>query len=89
MITEPLNGWAKNALQEFETLYIGGAEPAVVRRAFVGYELAEPRLARIKTWQESRLARIKTWQNQGLAESRLGQIKTWSNQDDARLRRKV
>jgi hypothetical protein len=33
MITEPPTGWAKNALQEFETLYIGGAEPAVVRRA--------------------------------------------------------
>ena len=32
MITEPRNGWAKNALQEFETLYIGGAKPADVRR---------------------------------------------------------
>lgn len=32
MITEPPIGWAKNALQEFETLYIGGAEPADVRR---------------------------------------------------------
>jgi hypothetical protein len=53
MITEPLNGWAKNALQEFETLYIGGAEPAVVRRAFVGYELAEQDLAK------SRLGQIK------------------------------
>jgi hypothetical protein len=28
-------------LQDFETLYIGGAEPVVVRRAFVGYELAK------------------------------------------------
>jgi hypothetical protein len=28
MITEPTTGWAKNALQDFETLYIGGAEPA-------------------------------------------------------------
>jgi hypothetical protein len=28
MITEATNGWAKNALQDFETLYIGGAEPA-------------------------------------------------------------
>jgi hypothetical protein len=36
MITEPLNGWAKNALQDFETLYIGDAEPAAVRRASVG-----------------------------------------------------
>jgi hypothetical protein len=58
-------------LQEFETLYIGGAEPAVVRRAFVGYELAESRLGR------TRLGRIKTWQksrfgkNQDLAKSRL------------------
>jgi len=57
-------------LQEFETLYIGGAEPAVVRRAFVGYELAEPRLG-----ENQDLARIKTWQNQDLAKSRLGQIK--------------
>ena len=47
MITEPLNGWAKNALQEFETLYIGGAEPAVVRRAFVGYDVAKSRLCAI------------------------------------------
>jgi len=28
MIPEPTNGWAKYALQDFETLYIGGAEPA-------------------------------------------------------------
>ena len=32
MITGRRNGWAKNALQEFETLYIGGAKPADVRR---------------------------------------------------------
>jgi hypothetical protein len=32
VITEPRNGWAKNALQEFETLYIAGAKPADVRR---------------------------------------------------------
>ena len=32
MITERRNGWAKNALQEFETLYIGEANPADVRR---------------------------------------------------------
>ncbi len=36
MITEPTNGWAKNALQEYQTLYIGGAEPAAVRRALWG-----------------------------------------------------
>jgi len=36
MITEPSNGWAKNALQEYQTLYIGGAEPAAVRRALRG-----------------------------------------------------
>src|SRR2546430_4703801 len=28
VITEPAIGWAKNALQEFETLYIGGGQPA-------------------------------------------------------------
>jgi hypothetical protein len=43
-------------LQEFETLYIGGAEPAVVRRASVGYDLTESRLNRIKPWQDEDLA---------------------------------
>jgi hypothetical protein len=46
MITEPTTGWAKNALQDFETLYIGVATPAV-RRAFVGYHRAESRLCAI------------------------------------------
>jgi hypothetical protein len=32
VVTGRRNGWAKNALQEFETLYIGGAKPADVRR---------------------------------------------------------
>jgi 3-oxoacyl-[acyl-carrier protein] reductase len=40
VITEPAIGWAKNALQEFETLYIGGAKPADVRRVW-GYDRAE------------------------------------------------
>jgi hypothetical protein len=35
MITEPADG-RRRPLQEFETLYIGGAEPAVVRRALLG-----------------------------------------------------
>jgi hypothetical protein len=52
MITEPPTGWAKNALQEFETLYIGGAEPAVVRRGLVGYELAKSRFGQIKTMRD-------------------------------------
>jgi hypothetical protein len=30
-------------LQDSETLYIGGAEPAVVRRSFVGYDGAKSR----------------------------------------------
>jgi hypothetical protein len=52
MITEPPTGWAKNALQEFETLYIGGAEPAVVRRAlsamsWQNHDLAKSRLRAI------------------------------------------
>ncbi len=47
MITEPPIGWAKNALQDLETLYIGGAEPAVVRRAFVGWDGAKSRLCAI------------------------------------------
>ena len=33
MITEPPTDKQRTPLQEFETLYIGGAEPAVVRRA--------------------------------------------------------
>jgi hypothetical protein len=51
MITEPASGWAKNALQEFETLYIGGAEPA----SFAGplsAELAEARFGQIKTMRD-------------------------------------
>src|SRR3954471_18529398 len=40
MITEPAIGRAKNALQEFETLYIGGAKPADVRRV-QGHDRAE------------------------------------------------
>ncbi|HWX05428.1 MAG TPA: hypothetical protein VN065_06330, partial [Bradyrhizobium sp.] len=53
------NGWAKNALQEFETLYIGGAEPAVVRRASVGSDEAKSRLCAIaKESLTTRMARI-------------------------------
>jgi hypothetical protein len=62
-------------LQEIKTLYIGGAEPAVVRRAFVGYELAESRLGRFKTWQN------EDRQNEDSAESRFGQIKTMRDCD--------
>jgi hypothetical protein len=46
MITEPTNGWAKNALQEYQTLYIGGAEPAAVRRALWGENQDDARLRR-------------------------------------------
>jgi hypothetical protein len=57
MITEPPTGRAKNALQEFETLYIGGAEPAVVRRALSAMsrqnqDLAKSRLGQIKTMRD-------------------------------------
>jgi hypothetical protein len=41
MITEPPPDGQRTPLQEFETLYIGGAEPAVVRRAFVAYDEAK------------------------------------------------
>ena len=54
MITEPPDG-RRRPLQDFETLYIGGAEPAVVRRAFVGYQnqdLAVSRLGQIKTMRD-------------------------------------
>ena len=35
MITEPATDGQRTPLQEFESLYIGEAEPAVVRRALV------------------------------------------------------
>jgi hypothetical protein len=47
MITEPITDGQRTPLQVFETLYIGGAEPAVVRRAFVGYDRAKSRLCAI------------------------------------------
>jgi hypothetical protein len=59
----------RTPLQDFETLYIGETEPAVVRRAFVGHVLVG------LSWS-AMSCRIKTWQVQDLADSRLGQIKT-------------
>jgi NAD(P)-dependent dehydrogenase (short-subunit alcohol dehydrogenase family) len=47
MITEPPTDGQRTPLQEFETLYIGEAEPAVVRRAFVGDDGAKSRLCAI------------------------------------------
>jgi hypothetical protein len=47
MITEPPTDGQRTPLQEFETLYIGGTEPAVVRRAFVGDDGAKSRLCAI------------------------------------------
>ena len=46
MITEPPTDGQRTPLQDFETLYIGVATPAV-RRAFVGYHRAESRLCAI------------------------------------------
>ena len=46
MITEPPTDGQRTPLQDFETLYIGVATPAV-RRAFVGYDRAESRLCAI------------------------------------------
>ena len=37
MVTEPLTDGLRTPLQDLESLYIGGAELAVVRRAYVGY----------------------------------------------------
>ena len=37
MVTEPSTDGLRTPLQDFETLYIAGAELAVVRRACVGY----------------------------------------------------
>jgi hypothetical protein len=47
MITEPSTERQRTPLQDFETLYIGVAEPARVRRAFVGYDGAKSRLCAI------------------------------------------
>jgi hypothetical protein len=47
MITEPATDGRRTPLQDFETLYIGEAEPAVVRWAFVGYDGAKSRLCAI------------------------------------------
>ena len=47
MITEPPTDGQRTPLQDFETLYIGGAEPAVVRRSLVGYDGAKSRLCAI------------------------------------------
>jgi hypothetical protein len=47
MITEPSTERQRTPLQDFETLYIGGGEPARVRRAFVGYDGAKSRLCAI------------------------------------------
>jgi len=46
MVTEPPTDGQTRPLQEFETLYIGVATPAV-RRGFVGYHRAESRLCAI------------------------------------------
>jgi hypothetical protein len=47
MITEPPTDGQRTPLQDFETLYIGGGEPVVVRRAFVGFDGAKSRLCAI------------------------------------------
>jgi hypothetical protein len=46
MITEPATDGQTRPLQDFESLYIGVATPAV-RRGFVGYHPAESRLCAI------------------------------------------
>src|SRR3979490_1016135 len=47
MITEPPTDGQRTPLQDFETLYIGGAGAAVVRWGFVGYDGAKSRLCAI------------------------------------------
>jgi hypothetical protein len=47
MITEPPTDGQRTPLQDIETLYIGGAEPAVVRRVRVGHDGAKSRLCAI------------------------------------------
>ena len=48
MITEPRTDGQRTPLQDFETLYTGGAEPAVVRRALVGYDRPNQDYARLR-----------------------------------------
>jgi hypothetical protein len=52
VITEPPAEGQRTPLQDIETLYIGGAEPAVVRRVRVGQR------GQIKTGAKSRLCAI-------------------------------
>src|SRR3984957_9015246 len=47
VITEPPTDGQRTPLQDFETLYIGGAEPAVVRQVRVGQDAAKSRLCAI------------------------------------------
>jgi hypothetical protein len=48
MITEPPTDGQRTPLQDFETLYIGGAEPAVVRRARLGQDGANQDYAQLR-----------------------------------------
>ena len=47
VITEPPTDGQRTPLQDFETLYIGGAEPAVVRQVRVGQDRTKSRLCAI------------------------------------------
>src|SRR5450631_1790286 len=59
MITEPRTDGQRTPLQDFETLYIGGGEAAVSRRATVGRDGAKSRLCAIaKESLTTRMARI-------------------------------
>jgi hypothetical protein len=54
MITEPPTDGQRTPLQDFETLYIGGAEPVAVRRAlsamsWQNQDLVKSRLDQIET----------------------------------------
>jgi len=46
MITGPRTDGQRTPLQDFETLYIGGAEPAVVRRGLQSYDGAQIKIMR-------------------------------------------
>jgi hypothetical protein len=47
MITEPPADGQRTPLQDIETLYIGDAEPTVVRRVRIGHDGAKSRLCAI------------------------------------------
>jgi hypothetical protein len=58
MITGPRTDGQRTPLQDFETLYIGGAEPAVVRRGLRRYDGAQIKTMRDCEENDDAMVRI-------------------------------